>query len=464
MGNFFTSIQIHNPDQLSREQFIELFCNKMKENGFDVSNAEDHEISYVLAFADNCKWVSVSSEVYEQGNAFVQKDAGNIAKTLNTCCINVTVVDSDFAMLDMYSNKGKKLDTAVMGRADDYLGDDIPTPKKNVWSALLSANSTWERFVEVQQGDYVFVEDGLSELAPIISMDGRNILLSADEAVEYENTVFLGFRKLTIKKKKNLSLPTSFKLAYGEFLTPKGFTLLKSKYPYFVRVTNDGIVQSISFAKEKSFNSENESFTIYIGLSLICLPLTDYDKNPTTLDNQTWMMPLLDFFHRCSLYMKGFEDPHKQCSVLYKKGNSEAMLNALKESQKELMPFVIEFVDRYTTLDDMYHLGERIIFGFYRDVVILKQKIDEHLAEREKEFSKQFQQMVSITESNPMTRPMLEATKKKSMDNYNRVNQWLLDRKIGGEAYEEYMKNAAETKNANYKILTDLGVVVPKGE
>lgn len=53
MGNFFTSTQIHNPEQLSKEQFIELFCNKMKKNGFDVSNAEDHEISYVLAFADS---------------------------------------------------------------------------------------------------------------------------------------------------------------------------------------------------------------------------------------------------------------------------------------------------------------------------------------------------------------------------------------------------------------------------
>ncbi len=48
MGNFFTSIQIHNPEQLSKEQFIELFCNKMKENGFVVGNEDDHEISYAL--------------------------------------------------------------------------------------------------------------------------------------------------------------------------------------------------------------------------------------------------------------------------------------------------------------------------------------------------------------------------------------------------------------------------------
>ena len=90
MGNFFTSIQIHNPEQLSKEQFIELFCNKMKENGFVVGNEDDHEISYALAFADNSNWVAVGSESYEAGNTAVQKDAGNIAKMLNACCINVT--------------------------------------------------------------------------------------------------------------------------------------------------------------------------------------------------------------------------------------------------------------------------------------------------------------------------------------------------------------------------------------
>ena len=365
---------------------------------------------------------------------------------LETYCVNTIVIDSDCTMLDLYDDKGKKADTAVMGRADDYLGEDIPTPAKAVWEQFLSADSTWEQFMSVVQGDYVFVEDGLSELAPVIEMDSGNILFEyADSDEKNENICYLSFKKTDPKKEKKLTLNAAFKSTYSELLRPKGFNLIKSKYPYFVRVTNEEIVQSISFAKEKSFSPEGEGFSICIGISLISLPLTDYDKSPTTLENQKTMIPLCDFFHRCSLHLNGFDNTQKKCSVFYKKGNSEEMLDALMKSQQELMPLVLEFFDRYTTLDYMYELGEQMIY-FYRDVVILKQKVDEHLTEREKKFPEQFQQMVSIAESNPMMRPMLEATKKKAIDSYERINQWFLDRKIGGSAYQEYMENATETK------------------
>lgn len=458
MGRFFTSTQIYNPKHLDHNGFKAYFCEKMKKEGYEICEADCAELSYVLAFADNCKWVTLSSEAYEQGNRTSQTDTARIAKMLGTYCVNTIVIDSDCAMLDLYDDKGKKADTVVMGRADDYLGDDIPTPVKSVWEQFVSPDSTWEKFISVVQGDYIFVEDGLSELAPVIGMDSGNILFEYEDVDESNgNICYLSFRKRNSKKEKKFTLQSGFKSTYKELLEPKGFSLIKSKHPYFIRVTNDGIVHSVSFAKEKSFSPESEGFSICIGISLISLPLIDYNKSPTTLDNQKCMMLLRDFFHKCSLHLKGFDSMPKKCSVFYKKGNIEEMLEALMKSQRELMPFVLDFFDRYTTLDDMYQLGEEMSFGVYRDVVILKQKVDEYLAEREKKFPEQFQQMVSIAESNPMMRPMLEATKKKAIDSYERINQWFLDRKIGGVAYEEYMLNDAEMREKNYQILKELG-------
>ena len=245
MGNFFTSIQIQNHEQLVKEQFIELFCSKMKENGFVIGSEDDNEISYALLFSNNSKWVSVASEAYEQGNETVRKDAARLAKMMNAHCINITVVDSDFAMLDMYSDTGKKLDTAVIGRADDYMDDEIPAPKKTVWSDLLRKDSTWECFTEVQQGDYVFAEDGLKELAPLLGMDSQNILFDAEDAAESdENTCFLYFKKSGAKKKT--SLKSAFIQVYGEALKPLGFKKVKGKQPYFVRVVNGEIIHIIT--------------------------------------------------------------------------------------------------------------------------------------------------------------------------------------------------------------------------
>jgi hypothetical protein len=178
----------------------------MKKEGYEVCEADCAELSYVLVFADNCKWVTLSSEAYEQGNRTAQADTARIAKMLKTTCINTTVIDSDCAMLDLYDDKGKKADTLVMGRADDYLGDDIPAPAQAVWEQFVSPDSTWEQFMSVVQGDYVFVEDGLSELAPVIGMDSDNILFEYEDADESnEKLCYLSFKKASSKKEKKLT-------------------------------------------------------------------------------------------------------------------------------------------------------------------------------------------------------------------------------------------------------------------
>ena len=69
----------------------------------------------------------------------------------------------------------------------------------------MSNSSTWNRFIEICSENEVFVEDSLSELAPVIGMDSGNILFSADDAEEDEYTFALSFAKKAVKEKKNLS-------------------------------------------------------------------------------------------------------------------------------------------------------------------------------------------------------------------------------------------------------------------
>ncbi len=351
MGNFFTSIQIHNPEQISKEQFIELFCNKMRENGFVVGNADDHEISYALAFADNCKWVSIVSESYEQGNAAAQKDARNIAKMLNACCINVTVVDSDFAMLDMYSNAGKKLDTAIMGRADDYLGDDIPVPKKNAWSAFFSEGVTWERFTAVQQGDYIFVEDGLAELAPLLGMDSRNILFDTEDASESdENTCFLYFKKASTKKSKKLTLNAAFKQIFGEALEPLGFVKIKSKHPYFVRVVNGEILHIITYRTEQAKYPEDRAFNILGGVATVYRKKIDLSVG--IKNNYNWLRNSVGDFYAISLGDEHDRYYHQTISNFYYFSEIEkSMLSALNDSLELVEKYMLPVLNDIDTLE-----------------------------------------------------------------------------------------------------------------
>lgn len=349
MGRFFTSTHIYNPKQLDRDGFKAYFCEKMKKEGYEVCEADCAELSYVLVFADNRKWVTLSSEAYEQGNRTSQADTARISKMLGMYCVNTIVIDSDCAMLDLYDDKGKKADTAVMGRADDYLGDDIPEPAKTVWEQFLSADSTWEQFMSVVQGDYVFVEDGLYELAPVIEMDSGNILFEYEDADESnENICYLSFKKTDPKKEKKLTLNAAFKQVFGEALEPLGFQIVKGKYPYFVRVVNGEILHVITYTTEASGFRGKKAFQIYGGVATVYRD--NLDLLVSSNENKEWLETNNLLYYRvqnrCTESMVNNMDYY-----LYDENDIDSMISELKRALNITKQIMILYLDTIQNID-----------------------------------------------------------------------------------------------------------------
>lgn len=307
MGSFFTSTQIYAPGNHSKEQFMDMFCKEMKEEGYVICDCDESEITYILRFADNCKWVTITSEKYEQGNRLSQQDTGRIAKMLKTTCVNTIVIDSDFAVLDLYDESGEKADSLILGRADDYFGDDIPEPSEKLWLQFLSAGSTWEQVIEVKKGEYVFVEEGLAKLAPIIGISPGNITFSAEDANEHDNsTVILDFKKARsaitmswagkeIKPPKLLTLNAAFKQIIGKALEPFGFKVIKGRHPYIVRVINNEILHIITFRTESPDYSEGDkAFAIMGGIATVYRKKITLDQSP--IQNYIWFNYMFDFY------------------------------------------------------------------------------------------------------------------------------------------------------------------------
>lgn len=344
MGRFFTSTQIYNPNQLDRDGFKAYFCEKMKKEGYEHCEADCAELSYVLAFADNCKWVTISSEAYEQGNQTSQADTARIARMLGKYCVNTIVIDSDCAMLNLYDDKGKKADTAVMGRADDYFGDDITEPSKAVWEQFLSSNSTWEQFMSVVQGDYVFVEDGLSELAPVIEMDSENILFEFEDANDRdENVQFLSFRKSSLKKEKKLTLNAAFEQVFGEALEPLGFQKVKGKQPYYVRIIGSEIIHIIGIHDMKTH------LFAFGGVATIYRPKLCLDKS--FQHNERWLTRLNVF---CSKNRSKADsvDTRIFSGFPYRKNDNLSIQSAFIDMLKSVLTWIVPEVDKIETLQE----------------------------------------------------------------------------------------------------------------
>lgn len=460
MGRFFTSTQILNEERLGKDDFIKKFCEKMKEEGYVKCDEEESaEISYVFAFSENekCKWVTMSSESYETGNAKAEKDTSRVAKMLGTICINTVVIDSDCAILNLYDKSGKNADMFAIGIADDYLGDDIPEPKKEIWEKLLNEECDWEQLMEIcQEGD---AEGGLSEIASIIDADEKLILFEAGGIFDYNaDVVTVGFKKKTAEKK--LSLYAGFKKVYGEYLEPYGFKLVKSKHPYFVRVVDDEIVQIVSIKKESGScmgvinlvgGEVQEYFEIYSGVYLLSLPLIDFDKNPWHIDNQKCMLPLSILYGNYSKNHNVEKVSDSEFMLSYNRQSDEELTMSLKISIKKLMPFVFDLFEKYKTLDDLYNLGRKMRLSFFDDVVLQSNKFDEYRELREANLKKKIERC-KLTKY--VNQPDLQRDYINTIQNaYEKRMKWLEDRATGGAENADYVDGINKNKKANIVIL-----------
>ena len=368
MGNFFTSTQILNNEILDSKKFINEFCEKMAEEGYVTCNNDESELSYILRFANNCKWVTITSEAYEQGNEKSQKDTGRIAKMLKTSCVNTTVIDSDCAIMDLYDKNGKKADTIIMGRADDYFGDDIPSPSEKKWKPFLCSGSTWEQFEKVRKEEYVVVEEGLARLAPLIGIDACNITFAAEDAKEDDEAAFfLDFKKTAVitmsqngnvveKAPKKLTLKTAFKQIFGEALEPYGFKAIKGKYPYIVRVVNNEILHIVTYHETSSRWPADKAFEILSGVATIYRKRISLDKSPK--QNYIWFNNLIKFYSSFT-HDKNQEIIQKLYKFCYSSNNQESMITILKDGVESFTKYALPVLDKVIDIDScMDYLNE----------------------------------------------------------------------------------------------------------
>ena len=356
MGNFFTSTQICDNEMLGSKQFIDKFCKKMAEEGYETCNSNESEISYFLKFADNCKWVTITSEAYEQGNEKSKNDTARIAKMLKTTCINTEVIDSDCAILELYDKNGKKADTLIMGRADDYFGVDIPEPTESVWIPLLMEGFSWNQLLDVRNGDYVFIEEGLSKIAPIIGLDSDGILFTANSFCDDKRIVSLYFKNVAANKEKKLSFNAAFDMVFGDELKATGFKKLKGRNSYYVRIVNEDIIHVLTYISRVSGRRNQKAFEIYAGAASLYRDKIDLSIKPA--DNIHWMCSSFTLFKEehpiPQLRTKNEEETLQKLSCFYyEKDNNASLLATLNESLKLTNRYLLPYINTITDINSL---------------------------------------------------------------------------------------------------------------
>jgi len=181
MGTTFSTIQVQNRQQISKEQFIKSFSKQMEKKGLMSTTAEKAQFSYRLAFSNDNNWVTLSSSEYVIDTESFDLEVQRLAKAMKTCCIGTSVFDSDVSLLYLVDAPNKNKDRVAIGAPDTInnmldMEYSVVRGKEECWNLLLVEGETWENLTSIWNNDYVFAEEALSRMAPLLGIDSVNIV------------------------------------------------------------------------------------------------------------------------------------------------------------------------------------------------------------------------------------------------------------------------------------------------
>ena len=259
MGLSLNTYHIYNAERLTKAQFKKAFCENMKAKGYTTATEDTAELTYALVFSKDRRWVTVLSE----DETDPRSASAEYAKSLGAYAVMIELVDSDFAELSLFDETGAHIDTLTLG--ESYLEDAAPMGEPSAWQPLMVG--TWEQVEAIQNGSYTFAEEAVADFAPVIGMDGENVLLDNDSKVDEKSAVTLYFK--TAKEKK-LTLKTAFVKYFGEILLPIGFEkVIINKQPYFLRVVNGEILQILTYQQVSARKIGYKTFKIRYGIKTL---------------------------------------------------------------------------------------------------------------------------------------------------------------------------------------------------
>lgn len=172
MGRFFTNLHIKNSN--GRDGFINALKNAA--TGWEICGEDEAERMIRLGFSE-C-YVTVACEFYNNDPGVVERDAMTFSAALNTEVFSVCGIDSDAAVMCVYSGGTFAGETAI-GMADAY-GMEAESPEPELWKPLLKSGAEFSVLSEIWQSDAVFVEELLCDSAELFGIKPEFITAEFD--------------------------------------------------------------------------------------------------------------------------------------------------------------------------------------------------------------------------------------------------------------------------------------------
>ena len=473
MGRFFSSVHIKNNG--SKEQFVRSFCNVMKKRDLVMCSEDEASISYILAFSESGKWVTLTSDVYRDNPKQVKDDAQQTAAEMKTSSFSMDVVDSDWAYIELYAGTDIH-DTVIVGRSE-FPEKQPPKGRRECWEQLLVSGKTWEQLSEIWNKNEVFVEDALYEAASMLGIEPKYMVSDYEDfnsaAGEDTNVVSLFFKKkITVSKvgEKKLTLNGAFKQVFGEALEPLGFIKAKTKYPYYVRIIGDEIVQVVA-VKEEFGNT----FDIVSGIATVYRAKIDLSQSVKF--NTNWLMTIANYYSGLKFYDTDYDDDYRRKIMFFNFGftNNDDKINIFNYALAQFKKWVLPTLNKIDSIQKVYEYFSKYFSSelhietpdnFKRinseNESLTLFNFNDPYAEMDKRFKKSMEQIDFVFKHNKKGygEEYFEARRKNSMLLEKSQKETLNKILSSEENYQKILDERERRKRSNIERLRSYGIMI----
>ncbi len=177
MGMFFSSLHFHRTAALTHERVVEAVSAAWERQGYRrTSSPEGADVTLELLEAEGSAWFSLQSEDLDfSGLESIRELAAPLSRDLDTAVLAVSCDDSDYLFLN-WIDEAAGLDAwANVGRCPGRV------PRRSGFSAWRKIVPDLDTFRRVIKTDYVFAEESLLALAPILDLPETQSLPGIEE-------------------------------------------------------------------------------------------------------------------------------------------------------------------------------------------------------------------------------------------------------------------------------------------
>ncbi|MBQ8831301.1 MAG: hypothetical protein IJ017_06855 [Oscillospiraceae bacterium] len=180
MGWFFSNFHVCKTAEFSKADFEAYLTELFEKQGFvSVGTSEDADLS-VSVFDIDRKWISVCSD----GVDFYTKESVRdicepISKRFNTDVLTVSCFDSDCLLLNLINHRDGVKACAKVGRYPEIKQRSTPAKWKGIVENI-------PKFKSVLSKDYVFAEEALEEISPMLELASKQGYFCTELILENE--------------------------------------------------------------------------------------------------------------------------------------------------------------------------------------------------------------------------------------------------------------------------------------